>query len=170
MPHPCLTQAGPGFRFSGSRWRRLAAFMAAVDGYRGSDDRARWHVAMMGSPESSRGRKARASRSATWAERSSSRPTLPGLRHWPATSLHSPRRAHRTVPISTWRSTTDSKRAPWAWSWRDATTNDSCQTRARSCGEPRGTAGNQPTVHQASAPLHRRSGPEQALDALSFPS
>ncbi|MGN5379488.1 Imm32 family immunity protein [Streptomyces lasalocidi] len=33
-------------------------------------------------PESSRGRKAHTSRSATWAERSSSRPTLPGSEPW----------------------------------------------------------------------------------------
>lgn len=63
-----------------------------------------------------------------------------------------------------------SKKAPWAWSWSGATTNDSCQTRARSCAEPRGIAGNPSTVRQASVSLRRRSGQEPALHTLSFPS
>lgn len=53
---------------------------------------------------------------------------------------------------------------------RDFGRRGPCQARARTCGEPRGTQGYQPTTHQAPAPLRRRSAPERAPNALSFPS
>lgn len=77
-----------------------------------------------------------------------------------------PRTTHRTALSSTLRRTAN----PKTWSWGDAPTNDLCQTRARSCGEARGTPGNPSTTRQPLTLLRHRSTPARSPNALSFPS